>query len=283
MANLKISQLTPYTGTAADQRVFVMNNIDETETFKFSGFTSPFRVGNSANSFVGLPLTADKVAGPNDFVQGPSNRIGATGGQSLVIGGEDNNITSAASGYNSIVGSFQSTVNADFGSGIYASRASSAGGFFSAIIGANAANLSGGRTSIIAGGENITLSNVYSSTLGGRFLTNSGFGASLIGGISNNISSTYGVIIGGDTNVNSTSPSSSIISSTGSTISGKNLSVMIGTSGRTASQNFATHVENLVVFNYDNLDFADDTAAAAGGVVLGQVYHNAGALRIRVV
>lgn len=30
-------------------------------------------------------------------------------------------------------------------------------------------------------------------------------------------------------------------------------------------------------------DYADDTAAAAGGVALGQLYHNAGAVRIRVV
>jgi hypothetical protein len=44
----------------------------------------------------------------------------------------------------------------------------------------------------------------------------------------------------------------------------------------------STFVENLVVFNYAALDFADDTAAAAGGVVLGQVYHNLGALRIRI-
>jgi hypothetical protein len=68
-----------------------------------------------------------------------------------------------------------------------------------------------------------------------------------------------------------------------STISGKTQSVMVGTSGRTATQNYATHVENLVLFNYSNLNYADDTAAAAGGVVLGQVYHNAGALRVRIV
>jgi hypothetical protein len=42
-------------------------------------------------------------------------------------------------------------------------------------------------------------------------------------------------------------------------------------------------VENLVVFNYAALDFANDTAAAAGGVVLGQVYHHNGDLRIRIV
>ena len=58
---------------------------------------------------------------------------------------------------------------------------------------------------------------------------------------------------------------------------------MLGTNGRTAPISDATMVENLVVFNYASLNYADDTAAAAGGVVLGQVYHNAGALRIRIV
>ena len=42
-------------------------------------------------------------------------------------------------------------------------------------------------------------------------------------------------------------------------------------------------VFNLSISNYAAIDFANDTAAAAGGVVLGQVYHNAGALRIRIV
>jgi hypothetical protein len=42
-------------------------------------------------------------------------------------------------------------------------------------------------------------------------------------------------------------------------------------------------VENLVVFKYASLDYADDTAAAAGGVVLGQVYHTSGTLKIRIV
>jgi hypothetical protein len=58
---------------------------------------------------------------------------------------------------------------------------------------------------------------------------------------------------------------------------------MLGTNTRTATTSGATFVENLVVFNYAALDFANDAAAAAGGVVLGQVYHNAGALRIRIV
>ena len=43
-----------------------------------------------------------------------------------------------------------------------------------------------------------------------------------------------------------------------------------------------TEVFNLVISNYASLDFADDTAAATGGVALGGVYHTSGALKIRV-
>ena len=71
---------------------------------------------------------------------------------------------------------------------------------------------------------------------------------------------------------------------TGNSITGTTSgATMLSCSGRTATTNDATFVENLVIFNYSNLNYADDTAAAAGGVVLGQVYHNNGALRIRVV
>jgi hypothetical protein len=38
-----------------------------------------------------------------------------------------------------------------------------------------------------------------------------------------------------------------------------------------------------ILSKYATLNFADDTAAAAGGVPLGGVYHNAGALRVRIV
>jgi len=43
-----------------------------------------------------------------------------------------------------------------------------------------------------------------------------------------------------------------------------------------------TTVNMLQVANYANLNFADDTAAAAGGVALGQLYHNAGVVRVRI-
>ena len=39
---------------------------------------------------------------------------------------------------------------------------------------------------------------------------------------------------------------------------------------------------DLILDASDLTDAADDTAAAAAGVVVGQVYHNSGALRIRL-
>lgn len=128
----------------------------------------------------------------------------------------------------------------------------------------------------IIGGNNNTI---------GTYIT----GSTIVGSSYSSISGTSATtinsnIIGGKTNTIKASSYSSILGGSGNTVSSGSTNVqMIGCSGRTSTMSSATFVENLVVFNYSNLDYADDTAAAAGGVVLGQVYHNAGALRIRIV
>lgn len=53
--------------------------------------------------------------------------------------------------------------------------------------------------------------------------------------------------------------------------------------GVTASVADYTTTKNLQLTNYAALNFADDSAAATGGVPLGGLYHNSGALRIRIV
>ena len=84
--------------------------------------------------------------------------------------------------------------------------------------------------------------------------------------------------------IDSTGDYNTIINGVGNTISGATSgATMLGCVNRTATRSNATFVENLVIPGYSSLNYADDTAAAAGGVVLGQVYHNAGALRIRIV
>ena len=51
----------------------------------------------------------------------------------------------------------------------------------------------------------------------------------------------------------------------------------------TASTPDTLTIKLLQIGNYTTMNFADDAAAAAGSIPLGGVYHNAGALRIRIV
>ena len=57
---------------------------------------------------------------------------------------------------------------------------------------------------------------------------------------------------------------------------------MLGVDNYTAQVSDVVIVPGIEWANYSSFNYADDTAAAAGGVVLGQVYHNAGALRVRI-
>jgi len=65
------------------------------------------------------------------------------------------------------------------------------------------------------------------------------------------------------------------------TVSSANNAVAIG-NGVTASTADYTTTNNLQLANYASLNYADDTAAAAGGVPLGGIYHTSGALKIRI-
>jgi hypothetical protein len=195
--------------------------------------------------------------------------------QSAIIGGGSNQITGG--GYREIIlGGAGNTISNDNDNQILGGGTNSInGGYFSTIINGSSNAMTGNysRYSTIIVGLNNTMTATDRSGIYNCYncnITNAGY---------------YTTIIGSDTStISSSAVRNSIISSVNSTITGTTSGVvMLGTSGRTATQNYATHVENLVVFNYSNLNYADDTAAAAGGVVLGQVYHNAGALRIRIV
>lgn len=50
----------------------------------------------------------------------------------------------------------------------------------------------------------------------------------------------------------------------------------------TAATDYTVTLKRLQMLDYASLNYADDTAAAAGGIPLGGVYHNAGVLRIRI-
>ena len=50
----------------------------------------------------------------------------------------------------------------------------------------------------------------------------------------------------------------------------------------TASTPDTLTVKLLQIANYTTMNFADDAAAATGGIPLGGVYHTSGALKIRI-
>jgi len=314
MANTKISQLPSYTGTTADLRWFVMNNSGETETFKFSGYSSPVKYQFSQFSYQDAWDNTPRVASDYQVVIGGGNGsdIDATSAPYCSIFGSTNcQITTKhnGKGYGTvIVGSSASVIGgasdstANFGPGIYTTSTGENNGFFTSLIGTftskiryGADNNNGIQYSIIAGGNTNTLSGLAleSAILGGKSNVVQQYRSAIIVGENNNILDSgtslpvttyrHSTIVGGENNTITQSRNSSIIGGTGNTMTQENNTVMLGCVNRTASTDTATFVENLVIFNYSNLDYVDDTAASAGGVVLGQVYHNAGALRIRIV
>lgn len=53
--------------------------------------------------------------------------------------------------------------------------------------------------------------------------------------------------------------------------------------GLTIGTGNGAEIQTVFLANFANLDFANDAGAAAGGVALGGIYHNSGALRVRIV
>jgi hypothetical protein len=258
-----ISSLPVYTGTAADLRWFIMNNSGNTQTFKFSGYTSPFIVENYAQASIfstfGVPAVYDVDC------------VGST-----VIGSE----TAAYDDYTTLFG-WKAIGNNDiegrcsaFGADAQATSRETAA------FGMNTRATAYQSTSL---GHSAASTGEKSTAVGNR-TSASGFRGVTIGQDIQN-SSPYGTMINGVSNtLNSSGNHNNMFGGSNNTIGGSYSYVtMLSCSGRTATTSSATFVENLVVFNYAGLNFADDTAAAAGGVVLGQIYHNNGAMRIRIV
>jgi hypothetical protein len=232
----------------------VSNNVNGAGATIISAYGS--LINNASYGMIGGGLS-NKLYGGNDsgysIIGGSANVVAANGAYGLfAYGGSANRIQNFAGAanatrynYGGILGGYNNYIGS--------SRANSDG----TTAGQNAYPL------IIGGDVNTIIASSDPSTTG-------------INWYSAILNSSNSQISGGTTG-------GTIINSVSSTISGRTRATMIGTSGRTATTDNATFVENLVVFNYANLNFADDTAAAAGGVVLGQIYHNAGALRVRIV
>ena len=110
MANVKISALPSYTGSAADLRWFVMNNSGENETFKYSGYTSPFKVFGANNSNNIYDTTA--MAGTfSSIIGGQSNTMSSTGSHNFIGGGQGNTL-GANTTQSTIIAGFNNNIQA---------------------------------------------------------------------------------------------------------------------------------------------------------------------------
>jgi hypothetical protein len=258
-----------------------------------AGELQTFIFGQNNCSTGGLARGANFVNG----VIGDSNtNTGVFDGGSLVVG-----TSNTGAGY--LTGTFgQSNNNGYNVNGFISGNANYAASENSYIFGSNNCGIS--NTSLTVGNSNINQGYAITTEL------NNIFGqynciimsctAAILAGCQNKICGVmydtpgrpkFDVIIGGANNtIGLYACNSVIVGGLSNTIpaatgpSGAfNNTIMLGTISRTATIPNATYVENLVIPSYATLNSADDTAAAAGGIVLGQVYHTAGTLKIRII
>ena len=127
-----------------------------------------------------------------------------------------------------------------------------------------------GDNSIVDDSVRVDTVSIGANSKSAQYSTSIGAGAFAIGENAVAISDAtaaapYGVAIGWDAAANSAAGS-----------------VALGRFVNAVNWTDSTTVNRIAYADYANLNFADDTAAATGGVPLGGVYHNAGALRIRI-
>lgn len=201
MANVKISALPSYTGSAADLRWFVMNNSGETETFKYSGYSSGVKpTPNRTNSFMTLNYSGGSIAC----------------NYSALFGGEDNSIASTdATGRNTIVGGNGNSIPTGFGNGIFNG--------IGATINANQSTIVGAQGSITDGFGNGLFGGV--GTVGGNYSAIVGGYSNIIGGVFNDRC----FIGGGGNNVLGNAPNNGVIAGYNNSITASLISFYAGT------------------------------------------------------
>jgi len=250
--------------TLANQSVIAGYNNQITSTNKSNGIFASESSYISSNSFTSAIVASESsyiTNGWYSFVQGRQNFINNTGSYpSAILGASNCSISSSNPCV--VIGGYQNNITNTSDSSIIAGRSNTL----------NGGGCCGGNH--IVGGEG----NAINNSPGDKNI--------ILAGESNTIRSgadTSSILVGSSNTISSSNRYNTIINSQSSTVTGTTSgATMIGTVSRSADRNDCLFVENLKLFNYNNLDFANDSDAAAGGVVLGQVYHTSGTLKIRI-
>lgn len=101
-------------------------------------------------------------------------------------------------------------------------------------------------------------------------------------GFTSNVRGGDSIGIGTGIEITGTGTNNKIAIGNGASVQNVTGGVAIGQGVICSTANTVT-IKRLQMLDYATLDFADDTAAAAGGIPLGGVYHTSGALKIRIV
>ena len=260
MANVSISGLPEQTGKTDNDVLAIVDSGSTT--------TSKIKVSTLLSGVGGVFITAD---GTNNVVPdyyAPS-AIDISVSKSAIVGGDDT--TNSIAQIRGFIGgghanSLTTTIRTD--SGIVAGQNNT--------ISSSKSFIGGGINHIIGGqGENAIIGGIacdavsrYCAIAGADDSNTTGSGIlSFIGGGGQHVlTKSYAAIIGGNSN----------------TCSHDN-SVILGGTSQSTLQNGEVVVPKLRTTQYASLNFPDDATAAANGVQLGEFYHNAGVVRIRIV
>ena len=283
-----------------------------TRTISGAGLGSAFVGGRNAqisgNANFSSGQFGSSIGGENNgMVAGRGNTI--SGGEYCFIGGGRSNFTSTF--YSGILGGQNNNVTGQWNAILGGVNNSTTG---------NHAVVLGSRDSFANGKDALVMSSEFaeaknsSTVIGGWGTyaygqsgsgTNPDKGSIIIysnntfvrqtngSGTANIVGGLHGIMLSSNSEINGQSGNESnkavIIGSESSQITGgTDSTIMLGCSGRTGVSSYTTYVETLEAFDgivlndYANLNFANDIAAAAGGVPLGGMYQNAGNMRIRI-
>jgi len=259
-----------------------------TSTINFTGAVTGIQAGGlvagtGANSMESALTTVPADArGVDDIVigDGAQSKVDATFGTNIVIGKQ----ATQTAGEQGIVIGFGATMSKgggisigkdadnNSGSGIAIGRNAATGSLDeSCAIGLDASST--GNAGSLAVGRNSNATGLNGSAFGrNASATNNGIAA----GYNAVASGNEGVAIGVNTDATA-GESTALGYNAQATAAG---AVAIGQV--TASTVDTTTLKLLQIANYATMNFADDAAAATGGIPLGGVYHTSGALKIRI-
>ncbi len=288
---LKTSDNQPIGGTLKTLQDGLGNDLPlqvSTTEINFTGTVSGIQsgglaAGTGANSMESVVTTTPADArGVNDIVigDGANSRVDASFGSNIVIGvnaeqiGGEQAIVIGMDASTAKGGSIAIGKDADnnSGSGIAIGRNAETGSLDEACaIGLDASST--GNAGTLAVGRNSDATGLNSSAFGrNASATNNGFAA----GYNAVASGNEGTAIGANTDATA-SLSTALGYNAQATAAG---AVAIGEV--TASTVNTTTLKLLQITEYASMNFADDAAAATGGIPLGGVYHTSGALKIRI-